>query len=64
MNVEIGTEAAQFLENDYIIGIFIAVCITKKHHRQDDDRGCHVIFVERRNKTKLLIDYSSISHAA
>jgi hypothetical protein len=27
MNVEIGTEAAQFPEKEYINGIFIAVCI-------------------------------------
>jgi hypothetical protein len=26
MNVEIGTEAAQFLEKKYINGIFVAVC--------------------------------------
>jgi hypothetical protein len=25
MNVEIGTEAAEFLEKEYIIGIFLAV---------------------------------------
>ncbi len=28
MNVEIGTEAAQFPEKEYINGIFFAVCIT------------------------------------
>jgi hypothetical protein len=27
MNVEIGTEPAQFPENEYINGIFIAVCL-------------------------------------
>ncbi len=27
MNVEIGTEAAQFPEKEYINGIFVAVCI-------------------------------------
>jgi hypothetical protein len=27
MNVEIGTEAAQFPEKEYIKGIFIAVCL-------------------------------------
>jgi hypothetical protein len=26
MNVEIGTEAAQFTEKEYISGIFLAVC--------------------------------------
>ncbi len=26
MNVEIGAEAAQFLEKEYINGIFVAVC--------------------------------------
>ncbi len=27
MNVEIETEAAQFLEKEYITGIFLAVCL-------------------------------------
>jgi hypothetical protein len=27
MNVEIGTEAAQFPEREYINGIFVAVCL-------------------------------------
>ncbi len=31
MNVEIGTEAAQFPEKEYIIGIFFAVYSTKKN---------------------------------
>jgi len=30
MNVEIGTEAAQFPEKEYINGIFLAVCIIEK----------------------------------
>ncbi len=29
MNVEIGTEAAQFPEKEYINGIFLAVCISR-----------------------------------
>jgi hypothetical protein len=29
MNVEIGTEAAQFPEREYINGIFFAVCFRK-----------------------------------
>jgi hypothetical protein len=28
MNVEIGTEAAQFREKEYINGIAVAVCVT------------------------------------
>ncbi len=37
MNVEIGTEAAQFTEKEYITGIFFAV-----HYRKyrDDDLPC------------------------
>jgi hypothetical protein len=31
MNVEIGTEAAQFPEKDYINGIFVAVCTCTPH---------------------------------
>jgi hypothetical protein len=30
MNVEIGTEAAQFPEKEYINGIFVAVCLRQK----------------------------------
>jgi hypothetical protein len=30
MNVEIGTEAAQFPEKEYINGIFVAVCVKRK----------------------------------
>jgi hypothetical protein len=30
MKVEIGTEAAQFLEKEYINGIFLAVCVAGK----------------------------------
>jgi hypothetical protein len=30
MNVEIGTEAAQFPEKEYINGIFFAVCVLLK----------------------------------
>jgi hypothetical protein len=34
MNVQIGTEAAQFPENKYIDGIFVAVCgIFKQVHK-------------------------------
>jgi hypothetical protein len=29
MNVEIGTDAAQFPEKEYINGIFVAVCTNK-----------------------------------
>jgi hypothetical protein len=29
-NVDIGTEAAQFTENEYINGIFLAVCTKSK----------------------------------
>jgi hypothetical protein len=34
MNVEIGTEAAQFLEKEYINGIFIAVCYMLQDSKQ------------------------------
>jgi hypothetical protein len=35
MNVEIGTEAAQFPEKEYINGIFVAVWyITREHLKQ------------------------------
>ncbi len=30
MNVEIGTEAAQFQEKEYINWIFVAVCISER----------------------------------
>jgi hypothetical protein len=33
MNVEIGTEAAQFPEKEYINGIFLAVYTDKKNKR-------------------------------
>jgi hypothetical protein len=33
MNVEIGTEAAQFPEKEYINGIFVAVCNTSTYIR-------------------------------
>jgi hypothetical protein len=32
MNVEIGTEAAQFPEKEYINGIFVAVHVAKAHY--------------------------------
>jgi hypothetical protein len=37
MNVEIGTEAAQFAEKEYINGIFLAVCSKKIECRPDID---------------------------
>ncbi len=33
MNVEIGTEAKQFPEKEYINGIFVAVCTDKKENQ-------------------------------
>jgi hypothetical protein len=36
MNVEIGTEAAQFPEKEYINGIFLAVHMRTKHMKTKD----------------------------
>jgi hypothetical protein len=40
MNVEIGTEAAQFLENEYIKGIFVAV--QAREYLSMDTKACNV----------------------
>jgi hypothetical protein len=42
MNVEIGTEAAQFIENEYINGIFLAVCSREKVPICKEKRGLGV----------------------
>ncbi len=46
MNVEIGTEAAQFLEKEYINGIFVAVCIPHYSPILEylEGIGCKVIY--------------------
>jgi hypothetical protein len=43
MNVEIGTEAAQFPEKEYMHGIFVAVC--SKCLREDPSSGNIVILL-------------------
>ncbi len=40
MNVEIGTEAAQFLEKEYINAIFVAVCTCTVYCTHD--KNCYV----------------------
>ncbi len=42
MNVEIGTEAAQFPEKEYVNGIFVAVYIKTLHLKQSPktETGC------------------------
>jgi hypothetical protein len=42
MNVEIGTEAAQFPEKDYINGIFLAVC-NPERNRGRKRINCYVV---------------------
>ncbi len=50
MNLEIGTEAAQFPEKEYISGIFLAVCST---YRVD-------LFASRLKESTLFIGYSAV----
>jgi hypothetical protein len=48
MNVEIGTEAAQFPEKDYINGIFVAVqlMITSKAKLPEIIKKCYISYIE------------------
>ncbi len=46
MNVEIGTEAAQFPEKEYLNGISFAVCRPKKSLKNDHYRACVFLLTE------------------